>query len=283
MKHFLITRFNLKNKHWKNDKDEYVVLTKEWLDDRFHLFETFCLPSVKNQTNNHFHWYVFFDIDTPVVYLKRIHAIADGFMNFKPVFVDGFENLDSSLESQIKNALSATDQYIITTRLDNDDSIHKNFIKTIQDLFVPKGKTVIDLRSGYQVILNNSGAEYRMYNTKFNPFISLISHVSSLETVISKEHSHWKVSPNLIVNNNDYLWVQLIHDKNKLNQKLAYLKKTNQINSKDFGIELPKSTVSSLHIFFYNLLMVPYRIFFNSKAKVKSLKNIRASKEPEFH
>ena len=91
MKHFLITRFNLKNPYWLDKNKEYYVLSDKWLNDRFDIFETYCLPSVKNQSNQNFILLVFFDVDTPKHYLSKIHMIAENFDNFKPVFIDGFK------------------------------------------------------------------------------------------------------------------------------------------------------------------------------------------------
>ena len=58
-KHFLITRFNLKKKGWETTKNNEKIQTEEWLRHRFELFEAYCLPSVINQSNQDFIWYVF--------------------------------------------------------------------------------------------------------------------------------------------------------------------------------------------------------------------------------
>jgi len=54
MKHFLLTRFNLRNEEWITTRDGGAVLTEEWLIQRFELFENYCLPSVMNQKNKNF-------------------------------------------------------------------------------------------------------------------------------------------------------------------------------------------------------------------------------------
>ena len=98
----------------------------------FKLFETYCLPSVKNQSNQNFAWLVFFDIDTPKHYLNKINIIAENYDNFKPVFIDGFKELGNELQLQIELIQVNIDEFFIITRLDNDDIIHKNFIKTFK-------------------------------------------------------------------------------------------------------------------------------------------------------
>lgn len=46
--HYLLTRFNLAL--WIEDKNGAAIDREEWLKRRMALFETFCLPSVKNQS-----------------------------------------------------------------------------------------------------------------------------------------------------------------------------------------------------------------------------------------
>ncbi|MBL4887641.1 MAG: hypothetical protein JKZ03_04155 [Flavobacteriaceae bacterium] len=54
MKHFIITKFNLKGKNSRTDKGGSIMSTKEWLNHRLNLFQKYCLPSVKNQNNKAF-------------------------------------------------------------------------------------------------------------------------------------------------------------------------------------------------------------------------------------
>ena len=89
MKHFLVTRFNLTVSEWKTTKNGEPVLSEKWLKNRFLLFENYCLPSVKNQTNQNFIWCVFFDVNTSDNYRDKIKFISDSYQNFKPIFIDG--------------------------------------------------------------------------------------------------------------------------------------------------------------------------------------------------
>ena len=43
--HFLITRFNLRNPKWVSDKKNTPVLTDQWHENRFKLFNDFCFES----------------------------------------------------------------------------------------------------------------------------------------------------------------------------------------------------------------------------------------------
>ena len=236
MKHYLLTRFNLTFKEWKTSKNGELVLTDKWLKNRFVLFENYCLLSVKNQTCQNFIWCVFFDIKTPVEYRDKIESISKSYSNFKPVFIDGNENLEQSFIEYITNDISKDDNYVITTRLDNDDLIHKDFIKTIQELYKPEDNLVIDLRKGYSITLGEPHSEIREFTSRFNPFISVVESVKDIKTVISKMHQDWKTSTHIIDYNKNKLWIELVHQENKLNDTKNNLKRIYKINNEDFGL-----------------------------------------------
>lgn len=235
MKHFLITRFNLRAAHWQTAKNGSPVLTKEWLKNRFHLFETYCLPSVENQTEQNFKWLVFFDIHTPAEYKEKVNQISRKYRNFSPVFIDGIDSLNDSLIEEIKKKIIQTDEYIITSRLDNDDIIHKDFIKTIQSLFQPLDQTVIDLRTGYQVTLGKPHSEIRKIYNVFNPYISLIESVDNFKTVFHKQHKDWKNSDSVIIYENRRLWCEVVHQENVLNSTRKFALRSYSIGRKEFG------------------------------------------------
>lgn len=236
MKHFMVTRFNLTVSEWKTTKNGELVLTEKWLKNRFMLFENYCLPSVKNQTNQNFIWCVFFDINTPDIYRDKIKIISDDYKNFKPLFIDGNKMLNSSFIHYIIDHINEDDRYVITTRLDNDDLIQKNFIKTIQTLYKPIDKMVIDLRKGYSITLGKPYCEISKYTSHFNPFISVVESVKKIETVISRMHMDWKSSNDIIEYNNNKLWIELVHEENKINSTKKDLKREYKINNSDFGL-----------------------------------------------
>jgi|26BtaG_2_1085354.scaffolds.fasta_scaffold00119_13 hypothetical protein len=269
MKHFLITRFNLKNEHWKHTKSGQQVITEEWLHERFRLFETYCFPSVENQTNQKFYWCILFDTQTPSVYKEKIEHIATKGTNIYPLFIDGFKSLQSALIEFITSQLNKNDKYIITTRLDNDDIIHKDFIDTIQSLSVQKDKTIIDLIEGYQVSINNKETDLRAYRSQYNPFISLVESVRDFKTVISKDHNDWKSLDNIITYDSKPMWIQLIHKGNLTNDKIKALKKVSNLHIEEFGLDKLTFDNPNSSIVLYNTLMIPYRIYYRTKIYLK--------------
>lgn len=256
MKHFIATRFNLKVDSWTTAKDGSMVLTDDWLEERFELFQKYCLPSVMNQKNQNFYWVVFFDTETPTKFKLLIEQIANKYINFNPIFVEAHPALKGAFQKFILEKLEAKDEFIITTRLDNDDSIHENFTNTIQEIAQNMDQTVIDLRRGYQLDISNSIYKYRNHYNKFNPFLSFIESTKGFNTVFSKMHSDWKSSKSIIVYDSTPLWIEIVHKKNKLNEVKLNKFLIPTINFKEFGIIKDLKEFSYFNVIFNNILVV---------------------------
>ncbi len=269
MKHFLITRFNLRVEEWKTSKTGIPVLTEDWLKNRFVLFENYCLPSVQNQSVQDFCWFVFFDTETPKKYKSRITELSLEYKNFRPIYIEGMANLIRSVKENILKKISENDEFIITTRLDNDDILHKDFIKSIQLLYKPVNNTVVDLRKGYQVTLNkNHNQQIRKITNDFNPYVSLIEMAEQCNTVLSRNHKKWRNAVSSIIYNEKPLWCELVHEENMLNATRKNTLRSYSINNQDFGLNGEfKFEDSFFPVFFSNSVL---RIkFFLSKIKQK--------------
>lgn len=157
--HFLLTRFNVRLNWAKREP------TQDWLRRRIELFERFCLPSVRGQSVQDFRWLVFFDPQSPRFLKERIERWRK-YPNFRPYFTDAF---NSNLVSQAVSEQSAA-EFVITSRLDNDDAISRDFIERVQENFNGQELEFINFLFGY------SFKRGRVYRVKFtsNSFISLI-------------------------------------------------------------------------------------------------------------
>jgi len=252
-KHFLLTRFNLRTNGWNKTKNNESVLTDIWHEHRFFLFKNFCFPSVKNQSNQNFIWLVYFDIETPDKYKEKIKQFQADYNNFIPKFINGYDEFLESIKKDIYSIIENEIEYVITTRLDNDDCIHFNFINTVQQTFNKQDKCIIDFEDGYILQLSPS-ILYTKSRQISNPFISLIEKYEKFETVFSKMHTEWKTNKIISIKNN-FLWLQIIHDTNKLNQfrpNWAYfsLKQVEDFNI--HSIYINNNILFFLNTFFYN-------------------------------
>ena len=223
--HILITRFNLKNETWVQDKNQVKVLDASWLEKRYQLFDKYCFPSIKNQTEQDFIWLVYFDTETPKEYKRRNSAFADHFKNFIPIYKDSFKHFVADLSHDIKKVLGDNVSFLITSRIDNDDAFHEDAIKTIQAQFNNQSRAIIDLRTGYCLQIKPQSRLYKA-NFELGPFISLIEKINNgvFETVLCRAHKDWeKVNDLSIIINTDMLWAQIIHEHNLVNTVHGHL------------------------------------------------------------
>lgn len=215
-KHYLITRFNLRAEYWDVTKNNEQLLTDEWMDNRMWLFENFCFPSVVGQKNQNFEWLLYFDTNTKEVYKNRIIDLVAKQSNFKVFFVDAMPAFEPELGKYI--AENAKDKpYIISTRIDNDDSIHVDFIDEVQKQFNQQEYRAIDFIKGYSLQIEPCyilGKKEHLYN----PFISLIEKNENPKTAFYQEHRYWKRDKKVTQVAGKRLWLSIIHQRNKVNK-----------------------------------------------------------------
>lgn len=218
--HYLITRFNLRAEYWDVTKNNEQLLTDEWMDNRMWLFENFCFPSVAGQTNKNFEWLLYFDTNTKEVYKNRIIDLVAKHDNFHVFFVDAMPAFEPELLKYI--AEKAKDKaFIISTRIDNDDSIHVDFINEVQKQFNQQEYRAVDFIKGYSLQIEPCyilGKKEHLYN----PFISLIEKNENPRTAFYQEHRNWKRDKKVTQVAGKRLWLSIIHQRNKVNKFDGY-------------------------------------------------------------
>ncbi|MBZ4677108.1 MAG: hypothetical protein JG782_1728 [Anaerophaga sp.] len=231
-KHYLITRFNLRNKEWKTTKNREPLVDTNWLDHRIRLFKNFCLPSVLNQTNQSFTWLIYFDAKTPLKYRKIIQSLLGEQENIEFFFIDGMKAFYPALTKKIQHETQDV-SHVITSRIDNDDCLSKYYIDTIQSFFDNQNFTVIDSISGYTLQISPT---FRLGKKEhiFNPFLSLIEKNENPKTIWVRNHASWKKEKDILQIKGKRLWMSIIHDKNVANRFDGYGKVRWEDISDDF-------------------------------------------------
>jgi hypothetical protein len=213
IQHFLLTRFNVK----VNYDSARTGLDPTWLSHRFDLFERFCYPSVYAQTNSDFRWLVYFDSETPQVFKQKIDRCAE-WENFIPIYLET-EFSDQINQEKISTLIHKKTEYLITTRIDNDDAVSKNFIQSIRDNFEEREFEFISFVNGYVL---DSG---KLYSFKYvnNPFTSLVERIkptstAEIRTILCGEHSQLSKLGHIKQIKIDSVWLQVVHGKNVSNR-----------------------------------------------------------------
>lgn len=218
--HYLITRFNLRNPKWDVTKNNESLLNEDWMKNRMWLFENFCMPSVVNQTNKNFTWLLYFDTTTSDNFKELITKITQDFINIKVFYIDGMPSFKGEIQKFISdNTKDAS--YIITSRIDNDDCIHKDFINEVQKKFNNQDYQAIDIIQGYSLQVEPNYILGKKEHI-FNPFISLIEKNVNPKTVWENDHNMWKKETRITQITDKRLWMSIIHQKNKVNEFDGY-------------------------------------------------------------
>ena len=209
--HFLLTRFNVR---WRGYQPTGV--DPVWLAHRFEIFERFCLPSVRGQTEQGFRWLVFFDQATPEDYRRRIEEYVI-WPNLLPVFLPewSIEAARSAIASYRRPAAET----LITSRLDNDDAISSDFISAVQREASTGFRGFLNFPDGFQW---HEGRLYRLRHWS-NSFASLIESApeAEFETILGVEHMQIIEAPAVRQIVGPARWLQVVHERNLLNRVLG--------------------------------------------------------------
>ncbi|MBL6447565.1 hypothetical protein JMN32_14700 [Fulvivirga sp. 29W222] len=232
--HIVITRFNIKNHEWLVDKLGKEVRTDQWMEHRIDLFKKICYPSLANQTVTNFKWVIFLDSDTKPIFRQQLEALMSRHSSFYIRYLNGIDEFNERLKDQIKPLIDEGSEYLITTRIDNDDAFRDDYIERIQQSFLPQELVAINFPKGLQWSIKNNQL-FEVYNES-NPFISLIEHLkrnSEILTVFHREHRHYFELGDFPLEqvSSDHLWLQAVHNNNVLNKIVG--KEIHQPNFKE--------------------------------------------------
>ena len=204
--HYILTRFNL-GLYDKHPDPE------AWMDKRIELFERYTLPSMMRQTATGWTWVLAFDDQTPGEVIRRYD------------YIDNVVIIYESLRGWVKR--NVDDGWLITTRLDNDDYVERDWLANIQAEFT-NTTLVVDLKG--RALDTATGIYYdpcrRFPNSMF---LSLIEPGRNCRTCHHRQH------PDMIaefesVMVDAYGWTMVCHGNNLMNSILPkYTKLPNHL------------------------------------------------------
>ena len=210
--HIVLTVFNVRLHFGGN-----TAPSREWLVNRFDLFENFCLPSMRSQGNQNFTWLVLFDAETSAPFRDKISSYAQ-WENFVPCFVDQVMTVDSFSSMKrdlIMKHVAGDADHLITTTLDNDDAVGARFVETLQNHFAGQQFEFVNFARGF-VLDHRTGKLYEKRDES-NPFISLIERAENFKTVWCAAHPELASLGKLRQIETDPMWLQVVHGRNAIN------------------------------------------------------------------
>jgi len=257
------------------DKSGNEVLTADWLEHRLSLFMNYCLPSVINQSTSNFLWLIYFDESTPESIRIRNSLLENKHKGIiKIIYADGYDSFLRDYSSDILSMCPEGLSHVITTRLDNDDIVHTDFVKRVQDQFTGQDFTAVNFTKIMMLSPNNNRKLFIDYIFS-NHFISLIERITpeGISGCYCRSDRQWTGIPVIQITDRPYC-IELISEKNMSNDfrgfpvlRLTDLSKF-QINKK---VRNEILSVNNLKI--WKMSWVKYLVYLNNykiRVKIKS-------------
>ena len=201
-KHFILCRYNL----GLYTTNPYKILDQDkWMEERLPMFERL-LGSLKAQTNQNFTLILGLDKNTNSDQRTGIVNLLFKYgIDFQMVFADP--------RTAIPTQHAGID-WLITTRMDNDDEYRPEFVEAIQSNF--KEKT--ELLDVFGVQFDGKQFYTSGRPTPNSPFITLIESWHNPKTVLDRPHSIMNGEYPARWASKDALYIQHIHDSNAANK-----------------------------------------------------------------
>ena len=225
MEHFLLTRFNLRLSESDPPHDE------GWLRSRAELFGQFTAPSVRAQGHVSFRWLIFCDLESPTWLIDLLGSTATA---GEVVRLPAFSS--TLIAQEVATRLTAGTR-LITTRLDNDDAIGRDFMATVyREAAACGGNTAINVLNGCQL----NGETLCLRSDPSNAFISFVEDLSDphIRTVFELQHQQWIEAGSVRQVVTQPLWMQVIHGGNLKNRLSGIPTKPSRIQPQ-FPVPLP--------------------------------------------
>lgn len=222
-KHYVITRFNLFDRAGYDVSSYEYINSDKYLDLRFQLFDTYCFPSVSKQTNTNFTWLILFNDKLPERWRIKMQKYIDIFPNLEirylsEIFENKWKNLLSNLIKKELEICKINPEFIITTRIDNDDAFNLSYIDEIQNYYLKnQQESIINFSNGLQFV-----PEYRVlknHRNKYGHFGSLIEkNDGKAETILAFPHNAPPIAlKSICLDIEQPMWLEVLHQTNVMN------------------------------------------------------------------
>lgn len=231
--HVLVTRFN------SPIGDGHPPASDEWLRERVNLFRTYGLPSIRHQTVKPTRWLLLCHAESPSWFIEELEQMVEGIG--EPVWLH--KGPSGPLLSEL--CMPVESPYLITTRMDNDDCVARDFIESIQMQFCEQELEVVNFTSGFQL---REGAVYSKLDPS-NAFISLIEKVENNRplTVFMDTHDKLGTHAPLRQVKTHPMWIQVVHGSNIANT-IRGIRTDGRLVREHFAVDVPLKHIAGARL-----------------------------------
>lgn len=199
----------------------------DWMEHRIGLFDKFCFPSVEGQSNQNFIWWILCDPDTKPEFKDQLKKFERDNIIFSLWATDPFKiELDKpgwgAFRKKVNEEASDYD-VVMTTRLDNDDALHVDYVDTIQGRILEHfnksshESMLINFKKGYKLDTKHD----QLYRTHMlnNPFQTLIelgkNHIRTVLGLGNHSTAHERC---FTYQDEALMWMEVLHARNIWNR-----------------------------------------------------------------
>lgn len=236
--HVLLTRFNVRRAAVPDPR----ALSHDWLAQRMAIFAQVTVPSVVAQRCPPDLWLVFLDELTPAPARLALARLAEQHGFLRPVYCGVLG--DAVYRAVIAQAVPAGTDWLLSTRLDNDDALHPALLAAVRAAVQVGRREFINPVQGLVV---GDGLLYRK-SDKSSPFISLSEPLQGFQTVWLDQHQRLgRHGPVRQLPLRD-AWMQFVHGGNIANQVRGVRVRPQQVDAGIFppGLRVALKPVSWL-------------------------------------
>mgnify|MGYP001420745249 CR=1 FL=1 len=269
--HFILTRLNLKT--------QYRSLTEQYMNYRLDLFELTCYASISNQTNKDFKHII---ISSPTI-SESVKDRMRGYKNIEVIYFDDpgggiLVHGISSILLQYIDSPKKNDK-IITTNIDSDDMLRKDYTQVVQDL--------VEQEKDFPLLLSPSNfynigkgfrnyIEYKHTSSSFS-FVEEYNGVDNIKTCFRRYHPRMYCESKKVISL-DIPMIMVGHYSNDCMEPTGYQK--NLKITKNVSINFNEYGVDELSLFNFLNIDTP-RDDVIIESKIRKNRNIFSKKEKE--
>jgi len=206
--HLVLTKFNIlmSADHGAAAKR----LEDDWLRQRLIEFERFTVPSIRSQDSREFRWLVFCDAESPSWFKDHMSERFGDVLD--PLWVTDMRN--ATLGRVLQERGYTDERRLVTTRIDNDDAMSRDYVATVQRHAALPNRTFLNFPRGLR---SSNGALFRGY-WQSNPFMSLIEEPrpdgTPFASVFIQQHHLVRKTERIVNVQHAPTWLRAMHAGN---------------------------------------------------------------------